>query len=194
MFLLETMKRFVQFVRDGDAQEVAELAIVLPILLSLIIGIYSFARAYNIYATITRAAQAGARVAVASTPTICPSCTSPCYWSTTTFPCDDNITLAVKNVVTTSHLDVSQIAQPSPLPNPPACPDPNLTKSCAAASDGSNIYICRNIVLNAATNNTGLRACGTIISFQYPYEFLPVPFLRRISVNIPAVANMRVEN
>jgi len=192
MSLLKTMKKLLQFVRDGDAQEVAELAIVLPILLSLIIGIYSFARAYNIYATITRAAQAGARVAVASTPTICTSCTSSCYWSTTTFPCDNNITQAVKNVVTASHLDVNSIAQPSPTPNPQACPDPNLTKSCAAASDGSNIYICRNVVLNT-TSNIALRACGTIISFQYPYEFLPVPFLRRISVNIPAIAHMRLE-
>ena len=186
------MKKLLQIARNQDAQEVAELAIVLPILLSLIIGIYSFARAYNIYATITRAAQAGARVAVASTPTICSSCTSSCYWSTTTFPCDTNITQVVKNVVTTSHLDASLIAQPSPIPNPLACPDPNLTKACAAASDGSNIYICRNVILNT-TSDTALRACGTIVSFRYPYEFLPVPFLRSISVNIPAVAQMRVE-
>lgn len=186
------MNKLLQLIRDCDAQEVAELAIVLPILLSLIIGIYSFARAYNIYATITRAAQAGARVAVASTPTICSSCTSSCYWSTTTFPCDVNITQAVKSVVATSHLDVNSIAQPSSLPNPEACPDLNLTKSCAAASDGSNVYICRNVVLNT-TGNTALRACGTIVSFQYPYEFLPVPFLRHISVNIPATAEMRLE-
>ncbi len=186
------MKKRFEVVGKTDAQEVAELAIVLPILLSLIIGIYSFARAYNIYATITRAAQAGVRVAVASTPTICTSCTTTCYWATTTFPCDDSVTQAVKNVVTNAHLDVNLIAQPSPTPNPQACPDPNLAKTCAAASDGSNIYICRNVVLNT-TSNTALRACGTIVSFQYPYQFLPVPFLRNISVNIPAVAQMRLE-
>lgn len=192
MCLLRTMKKLLQIVAGRDAQEIAELAIVLPILFSLIIGIYSFGRAFNIYSTITRAAQAGARLAVASTPTICTTCTSSCYWSTTTFPCDDNITQVVKNVVTASHLDVSKIAQPSPKPNPAACPDPNLTKSCAAASDGSNVYICRNVVLNT-TSNTALRTCGTIVSFQYPYEFVPMPFLRRISVNIPAIAQTRVE-
>jgi TadE-like protein len=177
---------------DSDAQEVAELAIVLPILFGLIIGIYSFGRAYNIYSTITRAAQAGARVAVVSTQTVCPTCTSSCYWPSTTFPCDDNVSQAVKDVVLASHLDVSKIAQPSPKPNPAACPDPNLAKSCAPASDGSNVYICRNVILNT-TSNTALRACGTIVSFQYPYEFLPVPFLRRVSVNIPAIAQTRVE-
>jgi hypothetical protein len=186
------MKKLLQPVADGAAQEVAELAIVLPILFGLIIGIYSFGRAYNIYSTITRAAQAGARLAVASTPTICTTCTSSCYWSTTTFPCDDNVTRAVKDVVIASHLDVNKIAQPSPKPNPAACPDPNLTKSCAPASDGSNVYICRNVVLNE-TSNTALRSCGTVVSFRYPYEFLPVPFMGRISVNIPAVAQMRVE-
>ena len=186
------MKKLVQLVADTDAQEIAELAIVVPILFSLIIGIYSFGRAYNIYSTITRAAQAGARVAVASTPTICTTCTSSCYWSTTTFPCDASVTQVVKDVVTASHLDVHQIAQPSSKPNPAACPDPNLTKTCAAASDGSNVYICRNVVLNTSSN-TALRECGTIVSFQYPYEFLPVPFLRSISVNIPAIAQMRLE-
>src|SRR5690349_4807026 len=175
------MKKRLQILAGGDAQEIAELAVVLPILLSLIIGIYSFGRAYNIYSTITRAAQAGARLAVASTPTLCTTCTSACYWPTTTFPCDDNVSQTVKNVVLASHLDVNRIAQPSPKPNPAACPDPNLSKSCAAASDGSNVYICRNVVLNT-TPNTAALACGTIVSFQYPYEFLPVPFLRRISV------------
>jgi hypothetical protein len=186
------MKKLIQIVADSDAQEIAELAIVLPILFSLIIGIYSFGRAYNIYSTITRAAQAGARVAVTSTPTICTTCTSSCYWSTTTFPCDDNVSQAVKDVVTASHLDINQIAQPTVKPNPATCPDPNLAKSCAPASDGSNVYICRNVVLNT-TGNTAVRACGTIVSFQYPYEFFPVPFLRRISVNIPALAQTRLE-
>jgi hypothetical protein len=186
------MKKMLQIVADCDAQEVAELAIVLPILLSLIIGIYSFGRAYNIYATVTRAAQAGARKAVAPA---CVTCTPfTCGGTSSGFPCDSDVSQAVKDVVTASHLDVSKIAQPSPTPNPLACPDPNLAKSCAASSDGSNVYICRNVILNSATtSNTSLRSCGTIVSFQYPYEFLPVPFLRTISINIPAVAQVRVE-
>lgn len=184
------MKKLLQIVADGNAQEVAELAIVLPILFSLIIGIYSFGRAYNIYSTITRAAQAGARLAVAPACVTCSGYT--CGGIGSAFPCDGDVSTAVKTVVVASHLDVTKIAQPSTKPNPPACPDPNLSKSCAAASDGSNVYICRNVVLNT-TSNTALQACGTIVSFQYPYEFLPVPFLSRISVNIPATAQTRLE-
>jgi Flp pilus assembly protein TadG len=44
--------------------EVLEFAVVLSTLLCLMFGIYSMARAYNIYQTITRAAREGARVAV----------------------------------------------------------------------------------------------------------------------------------
>lgn len=184
------MKKLFNFVADCDAQEVAELAVVLPILLSLIFGVFSFARAYNIYSTITRAAQAGARVAVAP---MCTTCTQSCPWGTTAYPCDTAVTQAVKDAMKASHLDVTKIAQPSPLPNPAACPDPNLTKSCAAASDGSNVYICRNVALNTTTTNTALQTCGTIVSFQYPYEFIPVPFYTVGTVAIPAVAQARVE-
>lgn len=47
--------------------ELLELAFILPLLLTLLIGIFWAARAYNIYSTITRAAREGARVAVAPT-------------------------------------------------------------------------------------------------------------------------------
>jgi Flp pilus assembly protein TadG len=41
-----------------------EFALVLPVLLALVIGIFQFSRAYNVYQTITRAAREGARLAV----------------------------------------------------------------------------------------------------------------------------------
>jgi Flp pilus assembly protein TadG len=44
--------------------EVVEFAVVLSTLLILVFGIFSMARAYNIYQSITRAAREGARVAV----------------------------------------------------------------------------------------------------------------------------------
>lgn len=44
--------------------EVLEFAIVLPLLVALLFGIFTMARAYNIYQTITRAAREGAREAV----------------------------------------------------------------------------------------------------------------------------------
>ena len=56
------------------AMEMVEFAVVLPILMVMLLGIMSFARAYNVYTTITYAAQEGARVAAAST---CATCGPP---------------------------------------------------------------------------------------------------------------------
>ncbi len=51
--------------------EVVELAFVVPLLFTVLIGIFWFARAYNTYETITRAAREGVRFAVAPN---CASC------------------------------------------------------------------------------------------------------------------------
>src|SRR5262245_45199031 len=55
---------------DEAGAEIVEDAIILPLLLTLLIGIVWIGRAYNIYQTITRAAREGARYAVL------PSCAS----------------------------------------------------------------------------------------------------------------------
>ena len=52
---------------DSRGAEIAEAAIVLPLVFMLLLGIYWFGRAYNIYATITYAAREGARAATAPT-------------------------------------------------------------------------------------------------------------------------------
>ena len=52
-------------IRLGDAgQALVEVAIALPILLALLIGIFEFARAYNVQQVITNAAREGAREGV----------------------------------------------------------------------------------------------------------------------------------
>lgn len=51
--------------RLGDAgQALVEIAIALPILLALLVGIFEFARAYNVQQVITNAAREGAREGV----------------------------------------------------------------------------------------------------------------------------------
>jgi Flp pilus assembly protein TadG len=57
--------------RADSAAELLEVAFVLPVLLSLIIGMVSFARAYNAYQTITRAAREGARTLVLTNCATC---------------------------------------------------------------------------------------------------------------------------
>jgi len=195
MFLLK-MKKVVQLVFVSDAQEVAELAIVLPILLILIFCIFSFARAYNIYSTITRAAQEGARVATASLCVTCPPAKIPisCAVSTSPgqLPPDQCVAQAVSDALLASHLDPSHAATLASLPEPPCS-----TQSLGASGE---IYICRNVALSSTpplqacdSPSPALQACDTIVSFHYQYRFLPVPFLTFNQIPIPAWAQVRVE-
>lgn len=77
--------------------EILEMAFILPLLLTLLIGIFWAARAYNIYSTITRAAREGARVGVSPT---CSTCGSA-------FPTSATVTVAVKNAMSASGLATS---------------------------------------------------------------------------------------
>lgn len=58
-------------VREERGSEIAEYALTVPILLSLLWGIWVVGRAYNVYQSLTRAAMEGARVAVANTCATC---------------------------------------------------------------------------------------------------------------------------
>lgn len=182
------MKKTFKLVAGCDAQEVAELAIVLPILLSMIFGVFSFARAYNIYSTITHAAEEGARVASAP---VCATCTALACGN---FPCNTTVAQTVEDIITASHLDAAQISAvvPAGLSD---CPAPAPAHACTSPtlpSGAGQISVCRNVILN--TNlNPALQACGTIVSFKYGYQFIPVPLISFNSINIPARAQAVVE-
>jgi Flp pilus assembly protein TadG len=183
------MKKLFKFAAQCDAQEIAELAVVLPILFSMIFGVFSFGRAYNIYSTVTRAAEEGAHIATA------PVCATCAALSCGTFPCDSTVTQAVSSVLTASHLDPAQVTQlvPGSLTD---CPAPAPAHTCTTPSlpSGSGqISVCRNVVLNTSTSNPALQSCGTIVGFQYSYQFIPVPFLTFNSIHIPARAQVGVE-
>lgn len=53
--------RVVTMWKEELAAELVEAAVVIPLLLMLLLGIFTFGRAYNTYQTITRAAREGAR-------------------------------------------------------------------------------------------------------------------------------------
>lgn len=57
--------------RGQAGQAVAELAVLLPVFLTLALGVFWAGRAFSIYETITRAAREGARVATAPSCTLC---------------------------------------------------------------------------------------------------------------------------
>ncbi len=57
--------------KAANGSEVVELACIVPLLFTLLIGVFWFARAYNTYETITRAAREGVRFAVAPNCATC---------------------------------------------------------------------------------------------------------------------------
>lgn len=181
------MSKLSRLLPDTHAAEIAELAVVLPILFTMIFAIFSFGRAYNVYSTVTRAAEEGARVAV--TP-VCATCSSPAcsLAADPQFPCDATVAASVTDVMNASHLDPAQIIAPLPPSPVGGCPPPApATATCTTAS---NIEICRDVLLNPSSSPA---ACGTAVRFRYTYQFLPIPFSTVQSINIPATAQMRVE-
>src|SRR5215470_4579634 len=82
----KTLRRMARFLlrtvsHDDSGAEVFELALVLPVLLMLVLGIFWIGRAYNVYETITRAAREGARYAVLPSCATCGNTTTDSYQS-----------------------------------------------------------------------------------------------------------------
>ena len=173
------IKPIVRKLASTDGAEIAEAALVLPLVFMFLLGIVWFGRAFNIYSTITQAAQQGAIIAARS------SCAT-CGNAPTT---DATVTGAVGAVMQSSNLDPTQIK----LSNPglPACPPPAPAGGACTATI-NNITICRNVQLNSATQPL---QCGSVVSFQYPFTFyLPFTSLNMQPVILSAQAQSRMEN
>jgi Flp pilus assembly protein TadG len=139
--------------------EIAEAALVLPIFFMIMLGIYWFGRAFNVYATINHAAREGA---LAATMSSCASC-----GNTATTPA--TIATKVTAALQASGLDPGQIQAYAPS-SPIFCPG---APPCNSANN--NITVCSNVQLTPAAK-TGLPVCGVTVSFEYPYNFsLPFP-------------------
>jgi TadE-like protein len=175
--------------RDASAAEIAEAAVILPLLFMLLLSIYWFGRAFSIHSTINHAAREGARTAAAPA---CANCIAGCSWAGSSMPCDSIVTDAVDQVLTAAHLDIKQAQSFTPTPTPPPCPGISPPGICATASSG-NFNICRNVVLDQ--NGTSPHTCGVIISFQYPYQFaLPFTSLNNQRILLKAQAETGGEN
>ncbi len=177
--------------RDSDGAEIAEAAVVLPLVFLLLFAIVWFGLAFNIYSTITSAAREGARTAARPSCAVC-AAPSP-SWSTTNLPGDSTVEASVFSVLQASHVKPSSIIayQPSGLT---FCAPPPPTPAGGCSLTGNNITICRFVELNPA----GIpQQCGTLVSFQYPFSFLlsytPTALGSR-SVTITAESQARMEN
>ncbi len=153
------LNRLKNILSGTSGQEIAEAAVVLPLLFMLLLGIYWFGRAFNIYGTINHAAREGARVGMTSN---CASCGN-------TPATNAQIATAVTDALQASRLDPSQAQIYTPTPTPAACPGFSLACANATTTGAGKVRICQPVQLNAGSSNPPV--CGVTVSFQYPYQF-----------------------
>ena len=172
------IKSIARKFKTTDGAEIAEAALVLPLVFMLLLGIVWFGRAFNIYSTINQAAQQGAITAARASCATCGNTTS-----------DAAVDNAIYAVMQASSLDPAQIPANPNRPNPMSCANPPVAP-CSTA--GNNITICRQVLLNPAAGIQPAQ-CGTIVSFQYPFKF-HVPFTSLNQITLSAQAQSRMEN
>lgn len=126
---------------DEAGSEMVEVALVFPMLFTLLLAIFWFGRAYNIDVTIYRAAREGARAAVA------PSCAT-CGNAP---PSSAQIQNVVNQALSADGLNPSQVQSFQALINQPLAG----TMTCPSSPQG----------LSSA------QICGAVVSFTYPFSF-----------------------
>jgi hypothetical protein len=177
-----------------EGAEIAEAALVLPLLLMLLLGIIWFGRVYNIYSTIAQAAQQGA---ITAARPACASCPTTGGWNGTSFPSDSTVDTAIDNVLQASSIDPSQIPANSNQPTPAACASSTLSPPLTlplACTNTNNITICRNALLKPSASASQPPACGVVVSFQYPFQFfLPFTSLNMQKIVLSVQAQSRME-
>ena len=169
-------RRLTALPKETAGEEIAEAAVVLPLLFLLLFAIIWFARAFNIYSTVTTAAREGARFAAHPT---CATCAAPGGggWGATNLPDNGAVADAVKIVLYNSHIDPGPIQAYTPpfLQSPlKPCDPPAPPPTCSPAPN--NITVCRFVLLNPTDSPPQPAQCGTAVSFQYPFgSYFPFP-------------------
>ena len=182
--------------RDERGTEIAETAVVLPLLFVVLIAILWFGQAFRIYGTITHAAREGARSAVVPA---CATCT-PLSGSAAA----QNAATAVNNALIAAHLDPTQIQVPASPPALYQCGGIGSPCGSLVSCDGTvpNMCVQTNVRLSSCTVAlAGAAPCGTSVSFtyKYPYHFTlpcwpqPCTSMDLGKITLPAQAEMRSE-
>jgi Flp pilus assembly protein TadG len=157
------MKRWFNICRSTEASEIAEMAMVLPVMFFVFLGIFWAGRMYNIYATINQAARQGARVAAQST---CGSCGDAAGTN-------GQVDTAVTNVLQADFLNPTRITGPTTAPTPNNC-SATLTATCTSTTH--NISVCRNALLTPTSASPAV--CGVLVQFTYQLDLpqITMPF------------------
>lgn len=157
--------------RERRASEIVEMAFVLPLLLTFLIGVFWLARAYNLYETITRAALEGAHYAVLPSCATCGDAFPDTYSSAGS--CLPNPTNVFSGYVLPA-LTASNFSDPTAIPGGSYCQEA--------------------VVLDPSTD-ASVQQCGVSVSITYPLQ-LTIPFtsLNATTISLHTEVRMRMEN
>ncbi len=181
----------LRMLRGTEGAEIVELAFVLPLMFMILLGIFWFARALQIHATVTRAAQEAVRVAATSN---CATC-SPQSLAAQASAIDQSVAAILR----ASGLQPSQVT-PYTSGSPSFCTTGGVSGACTTTT--GNVRVCRGVVLNpTAAGNPVNEQCGVTVGLQYPLQFsLPTvtsspPFLTRqpYGLSLKAQVQTRVD-
>jgi hypothetical protein len=182
--------------RETQGTDIAEAALVLPLMFMMLLGVFWFGQAFSIYGTITHAAREGARAAVT------PACSTCAVGSTPS----QKAFAAVQTSLKAAKLDPSLLQQPA---TPPAlCSCGSTDSSCGGGSavscDSGQTGICvqgfqgavqQSVQLSYPSPNGAAGVCGISVSFQYPFKFwLPLTSLNKQRILLRAQAQMKGES
>jgi TadE-like protein len=175
-------RRLSALLSTNTASQIAEAALVLPLAFMMLLGIYWFGLAFNIYATINHAAREGARAGVAQT---CATCNNQ--------PLSASAGAAIiTQAMQASSVDPTKIQQWGNT-TPTFCSNPlgTLTGACTV---NSKITMCNYVLLNPPVTSGGPQSCGVTVSFQYPYQFwLPFTSLNQQQILLTVDVQMKGE-
>src|SRR3979411_2979244 len=113
-------KALGRLARGTSGAEIAEAALVLPLMFMMLLGIFWFGQAFSIYGTLTHAARQGARAAVAPACATCSGTNDP----------STNAYNAITSALQAAKLDPTKLKQPSPLPGLCACGSNRKSTAC----------------------------------------------------------------
>ena len=174
--------RCLGYIKRDSGQEIAEAALVLPILFLILLAIFWFGRAFNIASTIERAAKHGIQTFDRPTCTVCGN----------SFSTDAQIVDSVNSALQDDHLQPANVTAYSP---PFAC---NAAPTCTTIQ---GVEICRNVPLTCGTANcqSPPAACGSgsvlgvRVSFGYQFTS-PLPIANLPAMTLHASALGQQEN
>ena len=170
------MSRLRKLVTGTLGSEIAEAALVLPIFFMIMLGIYWFGRAFNVYATINHAAREGARAAASPTCARALALSPRLPSGISCQPNPDQVAAVVKQALQASSLDPGQVTNLGTYPHCVRRRDGELPNTQRAATPiSASTITCNFPVLCPPVRERPIAEflCNSNIPINFPYRSLP---------------------